>query len=764
MTKKISNLLKSANAQKNFKIMKLVALFLTIGMSISYAGNSYSQVTTLNLKLKNKTVREVFNEIEKNSEYVFLYNRETLDPERVVSINAKKETISDVLDKLFEGTDNTYKVSDRQVYISKAERQQQTVIIAEPEQQQKKSIRGTIVDQNGEAIIGANIMEKGTTNGTVTDMDGRFSLNVENNAVIQISYIGYLGQDINTEGKTMFNIVLLEDMQALDEVVVVGFGTQKKANLTGAVAMVSAEKLENRPIASVGQGLQGLIPNMNVTISDGSPTTSTKYNIRGFTSINGGDPLILVDGTPMDIDLINPNDIANVVVLKDASASSIYGARAAFGVILIETKQGRTKKARITFSTEQSLSKPIFKYDPVTDPYEFKIWWNKANMRTNGANSYSDYSVEKSRIWSENPTHENAWEVLDGSLQFYGNNDYQNRMLANFSPQQKYDVSISKTTDDATFYVSLGHLSKDGYIKNDDWNEKFKRYNVLMKSDIQITPWLSLDDKIAFNAVKSDKPHIYHSDVSFNSVVRMNPVSIIEFPDLPYYLEPGDREKYESYIGMYGGNSMNQFPYLEQGGRTKYTTGEIYLTQGITLTPIEGLKIRGDFTYHTSFRNYEDAAPNCYVPRTNLIESDILTLAQFCTDDYVENRNNYQSDYQLNTYIEYETPDLNGHNLKGMIGFNQEYWKYSYNMAHAKRLLSTAVTNVQATVGNQQTAGSASEVALRGIFFRLNYNFMEKYLLEFSGRYDGTSRFPKDSRFGFFPWRPLVGVFRKNPS
>ena len=184
MTKKISNLLKNANAQKNFKIMKLVVLFLTIGMSISYAGNSYSQVTTLNLKLKNKTVREVFNEIEKNSEYIFLYNRETLDPERVVSINAKKETISDVLDKLFEGTDNTYKVSDRQVYISKAERQQQTVIIAEPEQQ-KKSIRGTIVDQNGEAIIGANIMEKETTNGTVTDMDGRFSLNIENDAVIQ---------------------------------------------------------------------------------------------------------------------------------------------------------------------------------------------------------------------------------------------------------------------------------------------------------------------------------------------------------------------------------------------------------------------------------------------------------------------------------------------------------------------------------------------------------------------------------------------------
>ena len=190
MTKNISIHLKNANTQKTFKIMKLIALFLTLGISISYASNSYSQAKTLSLELKNKTVREVFREIENNSEYIFLYNRETLDPERVVSINVEEETINDVLDKLFAGTENTYKVSDRQVYISKEERQQQTVAI-QTEQQQKRAVHGTIIDQDGEPIIGANVIEKGTTNGTVTDIDGNFSLQVEENALLQISYIGY---------------------------------------------------------------------------------------------------------------------------------------------------------------------------------------------------------------------------------------------------------------------------------------------------------------------------------------------------------------------------------------------------------------------------------------------------------------------------------------------------------------------------------------------------------------------------------------------
>ncbi|MDD4439791.1 MAG: carboxypeptidase-like regulatory domain-containing protein, partial [Tissierellia bacterium] len=324
MTKNISIPLKIANTQKIFKIMKLVALFLTIGISISYAANSYSQATTLSLELKNKTVREVFNEIEKSSEYIFLYNRETLDPDRVVSISVEKETISDVLDKLFAGTNNIYKVSDRQVYISKAEKLQQAAI-AEPEQQQKKTIQGIVVDQEGESVIGANVIEVGTTNGTVTDIDGRFTLQVENNASIKISYIGYIEQEINTAGRTNFDIILVEDTHSLNEVVVVGYGVQKKATVTGAISSIGTEKLVQSPVSNVSNALTGRITGLLAVQREGEPgIDQSTLRIRGEGTFSGSaDPLVMVDGVEsLNFNNIDPHEIENITILKDASATA----------------------------------------------------------------------------------------------------------------------------------------------------------------------------------------------------------------------------------------------------------------------------------------------------------------------------------------------------------------------------------------------------------------------------------------------------------
>lgn len=615
----------------------------------------------------------------------------------------------------------------------------------------QKTVTGKVIDEGGLPLPGVSVIIKGTTTGTVTGIDGDFSLaNVSNNATLVFSFVGMTPQEVQVGTQTTIDIKMLAEAIGLDEVVAIGYGTQKKANLTGAVGLATEERLENRPIVSAGQGLQGVIPNLNITFQNGDPTTSANFNVRGFESINGGSPLILVDGVPMDLERLNPSDIASVTVLKDAAAGAIYGARAAFGVILVETKKGKSGKMNVTLSTEQSLSKPIYLVDPVEDPYLFVTEWNKATMRTSGAPSYDDNYVEGTKKWSENPTDENAWGIYNGQLRFYGFNDYHNQLITDFAPQDKYDMTISGATDKATYYVSFGYLSKDGYIKNKEKNEKYERYNVLMKADFKINNWLTLEEKVIFNSQVSDKPHFYNWDVNINTSARKNPIQPNYFPDLPYYLEPGDHDKFAQYIGM-GFGSVSWFPYLEQGGRETFTTNDTWFTQGVTLDPVKGLRIKGDFSYRTYWRERQDVQSKVEVLRTQDLTQANLIDNGFSADDWILNQINRSQYYAFNTYAEYTVDQLTDHYIKAMVGFNQEWGLNSTVTAQARQLVTPLITDLNATVGPQNTSGGKNHLSLRGIFYRLNYSFRDKYLLEANGRYDGTSRFPTDSRFGFFP-------------
>ena len=621
-------------------------------------------------------------------------------------------------------------------------------------------VSGTVSDSEGNPMVGATVRAKGTSQGALTDADGKFQLTVsdEVNTLI-ISYLGFTTQEVDISGKNSINVTLAEDIASLEEVVVVGYGTQKKVNLTGAVSVIGAEALENRPIASVGQGLQGLVPNLNVSIRNGDPTQAAVFNIRGYESINGGDPLILVDGVPMALERINPSDIASVNVLKDASAAAVYGARAAFGVILVETKKGKQGRTRVQFSTELSAAKPIFHMDPVNDPYQFVLARNQASIRTSGQPSYDDDYVAATKAFSEGTGPE--WGVKDGVLRYYGFNDYQNRIMTDFAPQQRYDLSVSGGTDKANYYVSVGHLNKDGYLKPFN-NEEFKRYNILMKADFKVNDWLTLEEKIVFNHQISDKPTFYHWDVNVNTLARVNPIRAIEFPDLDYYLTPGDRADYEQYIGMYFGGT-NFFPYLRDGGRRTFDVNDTWLTQGVTITPFKGMVIKGNFSYNNFHRDYQDVQSKIDVI-ANQDLTDLIVDNGFSGTDFIENRIDYNQYYTINAYAEY-TPELgDNHYLKTMVGYNQEWGRNTFQRAKAFSLITPLITDLNATTGTQQTFGGKSHVALRGVFYRLNYIYKDKYLFEANGRYDGTSRFPKDDRFGFFPsfsvgWRVSEEAF-----
>ncbi len=610
------------------------------------------------------------------------------------------------------------------------------------------TVSGKVLSDNGEPLIGVTVLEEGTSNGTVTDFDGAYTITVDNSdAVLVFSYTGFRTTNVPVQGRSVIDLTMEVEISSLDEIVVVGYGTQKKANLTGAVSAISSEALAQRPIASVGQGLQGLIPNLNISIRNGDPTTAADFNIRGYESINGGSPLILVDGVPMALERINPNDILSVNVLKDASAAAVYGARAAFGVILVETKKGKQGKVNIQLSTELSAAKPIFNMDPVNDPYQFALARNAASMRTSGTPAYQDDVLAGFKAYSEGTGPE--WVVVDGVLRYYGYNNYQDRLMTEFAPQQRHDLSASGATENTSYYVSLGMLNKDGYLDHEG-NENFKRYNGLVKVDFKVNKWLSLDEKVVFNSQVSDKPHFYNWDVNINTVARVSPILPIQFPDLPYYLQPGDRGDFEQFIGKHFG-TLNFFPYLDQGGRETFTINDTWLTQGVTITPLKGLRLRGDFSYNTYHRDYQDVASKIEVLENQDLQAGIRVGNGFSGDDWINNISDYNQYYVLNTYAEYTVDQISNHYIKGMVGFNQEWGRNTFSRSLARSLITPLVTDLNATTGTQQTFGGKSHVSLRGVFYRLNYIFKDKYLFEANGRYDGTSRFPKDDRFGFFP-------------
>jgi TonB-linked SusC/RagA family outer membrane protein len=310
-------------------------------------------------------------------------------------------------------------------------------------------------------------------------------------------------------------------------------------------------------------------------------------------------------------------------------------------------------------------------------------------------------------------------------------------------------MSISGASDKASFYVSFGFLNKDGYLKNKEKNENFKRYNILMKGDFQANKWLNMDSRVIITSEQSDKPHFYNWDVNINTTARVNPLNPITFPDLPFYQTPGDREQYVDYIGMHF-QSVNFLPYLEQGGRDTWNRNDILFTQGATLKLLKGLKVRAEFSANYTFRDDQDVQS-----RVNVIENQDLNALQigngFSASDFINNESRNNQYYVFNTYADYTLDNKDGHFFKAMVGFNQEWGTNQFIRGRAFTLITPAIADLNATTGNQETYGGKSHVALRGAFYRVNYIYKERYLLEANGRYDGTSRFPKDDRFGFFP-------------
>ncbi|MDR1675783.1 MAG: TonB-dependent receptor [Tannerella sp.] len=715
--------------------MKTAMLFLIIGISISYASNSYSQETFLSVNLRNKRVKEVFREIEKRSEYIFFYYDDVLDVNRKVSIRVNNQTIDKILDLLFEGTKNAYVINDRQIFITRKENVQvmDAGMIA---QQQGRQITGTVVDVNGEPVIGANILEKGTTNGIVTDVDGNFSLNVANNAVLQVSFIGYITQEISVLSLSgeLLAIKLIEDSQALDEIVVIGYGTQKKVNLSGAVSTVSAKALENRSVTNVNSALQGLAPGMNINLNEGRSNAAPDINIRGYTSINGGSAFILVDNMPVsaaELARINPSDIENVSVLEDAASAAIYGSRAAFGVILITTKLAKSDKMQVSFDANYSIRQTQQLVEPITDPVLFREEVRAVGL-TDGWSWGSDAELEYAKKLQAGTVSDRT-VVFDGedSWRYFYESNWFDIIYRETSPTYNTNLNITQKTDKLSYVMSGAFYRQEGILSVG--NDALNRYNFRGKADYKFTNWWNVGSNLSFTNYHYDTPSALEGDY-YGKLLNCRSHKPIYNPDGTYTSEAGD--------DVYG--------LLVDGGRANRKINETMISFNTTIDLFKDVwTVKGDVSFRRENMNYD---------RANLLttsrEGPNRNLGYRGPDGnitYAHVESGVTNYTVLNLYTDFHKTFARKHYVQALAGFNQEYYYINTFWTRRRNLITESLPTLQLATGEVTNGQTISDYALRGLFFRANYIYDNKYILEFNGRRDGTSRYPKDSRWGFFP-------------
>lgn len=689
------------------------------------------------------TVKNVLNYIEKNSNYVFVYNAEVqkMMPNKV-RVNLDGRPALQILDEMCASTALTYKAQGNQISLTQTKNAQS----GQPNKAQKRRIKGNVSDAKGEPIVGATISEKGGTGGTITDINGDFTLELAPDNAITISYVGFKPQTLKpTDG---IHVTLDEQAKGLDEVVVIGYGTKKKANLIGAVSTVGAEELKDRPVTNLGQMLQGQVPNLNISFNTGTPGEAATLNIRGKTSItNSGAPLVLIDGVEGSIDRINPNDIESVSVLKDAASAAIYGARAGFGVVLITTKNNKDGQAHITYNGRFSFSAPTTKTNFMTVGYDVARLVDEFNTTTTGS-SYSelnadDYKMLEERRYdvTENPAR--PWAVVsqnDGLYHYYGNFDWYNYIFNFAQPTWNHNLSVNGGTEKMNYMISGGMNDHDGlYALSTD---KYSTRTLMAKFNAEVTPWLKVFSTASLFKSKYKQAGYDYEDggnvanLAFHAMPWIVPVN----PDgTNVYILPNSNNKpADGFAAMLRtGNGFTQVGKTEQ----TYAIGAV-------IKLMEGLEFTGKITY----RNYakEKLARSASFVYARKPGQELTANGWPFNNRLKDGRDTYEN-YVYDFYANFHRTFANVHNVSAVVGTNYERGHYKFVEPSGRDLTSEVLNDLSLSTGDKSVKSSQNEFALMGYFARLSYDYAGKYLVEANMRYDGTSRFPRNHRWGFFP-------------
>lgn len=725
---------------KNRTLFMRCAYALLLVVLLGLPGGAYAQDSKVSLVLKDAPLKECIDAIERQTRYLFVYNDEC-NLQTKVSVSINNETLKRALDIVFSDTDIAYRVEGGSVILTRR-------LKAAPARG-PLVVKGVVADADGVPVIGAAVILKGTSIGAITDIDGFYSIEIPSSSsapVLQVDCLGFESVEIAVGNKGKIDILMKPSSELLDDVVVVGYGSMKKRDLVGAVDKIDSEVFEDRSNPSISRSLQGSVPNLNISMRDGKPSRSATIDIRGASSIgSGGGALILIDGVEGNLETVNPQDIASVSVLKDASSAAIYGARGAFGVILVTTKSAKDGDVSISYNGSVSVHSRTVWPELVTNGYEWTTGymdaWNGYYNGSKELNTHINNIVPYSTEWYTELGRRNVDGSLEririndaGIYEYFGNTDWTRLFFKDSNISHEHNISVSGGNSKARYYVSGRFYDQDGIYKVGD--ERFRQYNVRAKGDIQVTDWLKISNNLNFVVVDYHQPMLYYSQ---QLVPRMlehagQPVSVPVNPDGTW--------TYAAVLNGYAAFSEGTSYQQED----KFTLTESFSLQADIIKDV--LKLQGDLSYLYG-RNSRDRVTNMYTGYTSPTSTTTVNQSQGSTLQNVRYDTNYLSS---NIFAEY-TPKLGeDHMLKVLAGWNLE--TKSYRTQTIRRTGLNVPDKPSFGLMNGVTDNPVADGydwSYVGFFGRINYSYKSRYLLEVSARYDGSSKFPENSKWGFFP-------------
>lgn len=723
-----------------FRIMRTTAFLLFLFVFCLSAENTNSQNVNVTLKSNNIELEKVLNEIEQQTDFLFVYNNH-VNVNRKVSVNLKKASLERTLENLFKGTNVKYSIDGTYILLSANEPNTKSLSTLAVDQQLKRTISGTIKDEKGEPIVGANVVEKGTTNGTITDMNGKFSISVEKRATLNVSYIGYLPQNILVGEKKEFNIQLIEDTQKLEEVVVVGYGTQKKVDLTGSIVSLKGKEIIKSPSMNVENSLIGRLPGVIINNRTGEPgRDDPSIYIRGKSTTGDSSPLILIDGVERGgLGDLNPNDIETVSVLKDASAA-IYGARAANGVILVTTKRGGDAKPSINLTFDQGFTHPT-RNPKMADSYTYAKVYNEIELEEGRTARYSDDELEKYK---------------NGTDPNYPNTDWFKLFTKTLTPQHRVNLSVSGGNDKVKYYESFSESHQSGIFKYGTTSVRL--YNLRSNIDVQLNKYLKIGVNLAGKFNNDHYPSSSTSDI-YSHLYLYLPSWSVYWPGTDKLMPCRDSESMMNRVGNAAGTDDEKTTGLQSS-----------VTFRLDIPKVQGLWVDGMASYDASFVYtkifntpdyvyYKDSKTGEYYRGVSGKVSSLANLGEKYT-----NPTNLYFTYKVN----YDRT-FGVHHVGAMFGYEQQKTKGNYLYAYRSDYVSTSLPEIFAGSSDknkQSNDGNSSQNARQNMFSRLSYDYSGKYLAQFTFRRDGSPNFPKNKRFGYFPgasigWRISEESFMK---
>lgn len=691
------------HANSAFKICLLCGIFAFFAQGLN------AQIT---FNASNKTIQQVIEIIENKADYSFFYTDKLTGLKKTISISANNESIETVLNKLFKGTDISYRIEPgKQVVLSTKSKSETTAL-------PNKRISGKITDRQGEPLIGVSVTIEGSNQGTVTDTDGKYYLNVPAGTVVRYSYIGYNPQTIKIGSKDIYNISLSEDTQLLEEVVVIGYGLMKRKDITTAVSVVSTKDIDERPIVSAAQALQGKAAGIQVVQPSGAPGTGLAIRVRGATSVQASnEPLYVVDGMPSDgISSLSPGDIESMQVLKDASSAAIYGARAANGVVLITTKRGKPGVPKVKFSAYAGISKLGKKIDALN------------------TEQYKELMKDLKKVSNVAPTiPEDEHRYVDWTDLFFGTGVNQN-----------YQLSLQNGTEKLQYFISGGYTDEQGIVDK----AHFKRYNFRANIDSQQTKWLNL--ALNFSYANTNGQWVRESSSSLRSG------SILSVINTPPFMQKWDSSNPDQYDEQaYGSRILN--PLAANAADNVTSTDYVKGSLGMTVDLWKGLKFKSTFGI------------DLYNEHWDYFLDPISTSDGRSTKGRVEESYSRNFEWLFENLLTYDC-SINRHNLSVMTGATQQ--RAQYNGAWLAGFdLTESYPDIHSIAAANQLdkdacGSSASAWSLASFLGRIAYNYDSRYLLTVNFRADGSSKFAPGHRWGYFPsvsagWRVSSERFMK---